>query len=646
MHHWITIRVRCVVLTLAFTVVLAACGGGDGSHATYTLGGSITGLTSGGLALSNAGSTVTPVANSNSFTFATSLDSASAYSIAIQTQPAGQTCVVSNGSGIVASANITNVAVTCTLNSYSVGGSIVGLTAAGLLLANGDDMISPAANDTSFSFSSKVAYGSGYAVIANSHPPGQDCQVANGTGIMRSAAVTDVTITCMASQWKWMSGADIAGAFGVYGIQGTGVDGNVPGGRSGARSWTDASGNMWLFGGLGEWQSSNGNTFIQGTGYLNDLWQYKRATGLWTWMKGSQISAAPSVGTLGIAAPGNTPAGRAGSAAWTDDDGNLWLFGGHSIQYSSSVAFNVTFENSYADLWRYNSNSGQWVMIAARATSYGSQGVVAASNQPGCRHDAMFWKDNAGNFWLFGGYGCDSTSESALSGITIGSLNDLWKYDPHSGDWTWMSGSNLASAAGVYGMQGVTDAANVPGARYAGAAWADSVGNLWLFGGMSSTTDSSGTVSTQYFNDLWKYSLSTGQWTWVGGFSTPDVAGVYGAQGTAASINIPGARANTATWIGSDGNFWLFGGDNGTAYFNDLWSYSPQSGQWTWIKGSNVPNVAGIFGTQGSATVTNAPGARSGATPWRDASGALWLFGGYGYDSAGTLGYLNDLWKL
>ena len=38
---------------------------------------------------------------------------------------------------------------------------------------------------------------------------------------------------------------------GVYGTLGTPAAGNVPGGRFGAVSWTDSSGHLWLFGGLG-----------------------------------------------------------------------------------------------------------------------------------------------------------------------------------------------------------------------------------------------------------------------------------------------------------------------------------------------------------------------------------------------------------
>jgi hypothetical protein len=52
----------------------------------------------------------------------------------------------------------------------------------------------------------------------------------------------------------------------------------------------------------------------------------------------------------------------------------------------------------------------------------------------------------------------------------------------------------------------------------------------------------------------------------------------------------------------------------------------------------------GVYGSQGTAAAGNVPGARYPAVSWTDASGNLWLFGGWGYDSAGTSGYLNDLW--
>jgi hypothetical protein len=47
----------------------------------------------------------------------------------------------------------------------------------------------------------------------------------------------------------------------------------------------------------------------------------------------------------------------------------------------------------------------------------------------------------------------------------------------------------------------------------------------------------------------------------------------------------------------------------------------------------------------GTPAATNVPGARQWQANWIDSSGNLWVFGGDGYDSGGSLGYLNDLWK-
>lgn len=81
---------------------------------TYTIGGTISGLTASGLVLTdtNAGSS-TITANSTSFTLPTAVNSGTNYAVTVQTQATGQTCTVSNGTG-TANANVTNVSVTCT----------------------------------------------------------------------------------------------------------------------------------------------------------------------------------------------------------------------------------------------------------------------------------------------------------------------------------------------------------------------------------------------------------------------------------------------------------------------------------------------------------------------------------------------------
>ena len=68
---------------------------------------------------------------------------------------------------------------------------------------------------------------------------------------------------------------------GVYGTLGTGSTTNIPGSRKGAVTWTDSSGNFWLFGGVGV------DSVKDESGELNDLWEYNPTTGVWTWQSGS-----------------------------------------------------------------------------------------------------------------------------------------------------------------------------------------------------------------------------------------------------------------------------------------------------------------------------------------------------------------------
>jgi len=197
---------------------------------------------------------------------------------------------------------------------------------------------------------------------------------------------------------------------------------------------------------------------------------------------------------------------------------------------------------------------------------YGTLGIPAAGNIPGSRSLASTWTDSSGNLWVFGGNSVDPNGVGTL-------LNDLWKFNPATNQWTWISGGEGNDTsyyyAGVYGTMGVPAAGNTPGGRENAATWIDKSGNLWLFGGL-------GTQSWGYLNnplsDLWEFNPSTSLWTWMGGsgpvtFSLP---AVYGTLGTPADANFPGARQGATTWADSSGNFWLFGGAGG-GYLNDLW---------------------------------------------------------------------------
>ena len=92
-----------------------------------------------------------------------------------------------------------------------------------------------------------------------------------------------------------------------------------------------------------------------------------------------------------------------------------------------------------------------------------------------------------------------------------------------SAAYTWVGGSNSTYASGVYGMQGVAAATNVPGARDGGITWTDASGNLWMFGGFAGYVHN--TAVGDFLNDLWEYSPSSGEWTWVAGSKSVDAIG-------------------------------------------------------------------------------------------------------------------------
>lgn len=81
--------------------------------ATYTVSGTVSGLTGAGLVLRNNGAgNLTVAASATAFTFAAPVNAGSAYAVTVLSQPTGQTCSVQNGSGTT-SANVGNVAVSC-----------------------------------------------------------------------------------------------------------------------------------------------------------------------------------------------------------------------------------------------------------------------------------------------------------------------------------------------------------------------------------------------------------------------------------------------------------------------------------------------------------------------------------------------------
>ncbi|HEV2441309.1 MAG TPA: choice-of-anchor tandem repeat GloVer-containing protein [Steroidobacteraceae bacterium] len=177
----------------------------------YTVGGSLTGLNSGGQITlqdydnpDNVTDQLTLTAN-GTFTFPTALrGGVGSYSVTVPTQPTGLTCTVNNGYGVTITANVVNVSVICLpAPYYTVGGMLTGLGSGGqIMLQNHDsvdgitDHLTLTANGT-FTFATSLRGGSGaYDVTVDAQPTGQLCTVSNGVAMPITANVTNVTVTC------------------------------------------------------------------------------------------------------------------------------------------------------------------------------------------------------------------------------------------------------------------------------------------------------------------------------------------------------------------------------------------------------------------------------------------------------------------
>ena len=341
------------------------------------------------------------------------------------------------------------------------------------------------------------------------------------------------------NMWTWMKGPGISGYGGSYGTRGVPSPTNNPPSRSyGSSSWVDNQGNFWIFGG--------------GPSTCNDLWKYDLSTNEWTWMKGPSPSAPGVYGTMGVPDTANFPDPRYECvAAWTDLNGDLWMFGG--------------ILSDYNDLWRYNIATNTWTWMKGSSTPnsltvYGVQGVEAPANTPGGRCVYSIWTDITGKLWMWGGESFNST----------GDLNEMWRYNPVTNNWAWIAGNPVGNTNPVYGTQCVADSLNDPGARFENrACWKDASDNFYIFGG---GIDALSSVR----NDLWKYCFATGEWTWLNGSTLLNPAGSWGTLGVPSPANVPNGRGGGVGWSDQNGHLYMFGGSSGNYSnpYNDLWVYT------------------------------------------------------------------------
>jgi sugar lactone lactonase YvrE len=209
--------------TTDVTNIAVDCSGSAAT--TYKLGGTVSGLAANtSLELQNTsnGENLT-VAPNGTFSFKAKVTS---YGVTVKTQPTGQTCAVTGGSG-TATADVTNVAVTCTANNYKINVSVSGLTGTLALQDNGGDNLSITTN-SNYTFATQVPFNGPYAVTVLTQPTGQTCTVKNlglGSTTGTVQGPVNMTVQCTNNTYTtYTIGGTLSGLSGTVTLQDNGGD--------------------------------------------------------------------------------------------------------------------------------------------------------------------------------------------------------------------------------------------------------------------------------------------------------------------------------------------------------------------------------------------------------------------------------------
>ena len=178
--------------------------------------GTVSGLAGSGLVLTNNGTDDLAITSDGPFEFARRVTKGEPYAITITAQPLSpaQSCTIDHATGKAGDAAA--ITVTCTTSSFAIGGTVTGLDGTGLVLQNGNDMVSISANGA-FAFATPVTSGATYDVVVASQPSArtQVCTVTGGSGTVGNGDVTSIAVACTTTPFT------IGGT--VTGLAGTGL---------------------------------------------------------------------------------------------------------------------------------------------------------------------------------------------------------------------------------------------------------------------------------------------------------------------------------------------------------------------------------------------------------------------------------------
>lgn len=329
---------------------------------------------------------------------------------------------------------------------------------------------------------------------------------------------------------------------------------NWPTKRESATTWTDSSNNLYLFGG-------NGLNIEDKQGQLSDLWKFDGQN--WIWINGEQgVDVRGNFVDQGKPNPQNRPGSRSLAMAWTTSKNEVFMFGGRGFLQLQDESPRVI-----GDFWKYDPKDNVWTWIEGkqfyepRKSVYGKIREPNKNNLPGIRERGCSFTDKHDNLWFFGGKFEDEKQEFH---------NDLWRFEPLTGNWTWMGGDNQVDQSGSYGQMGLPSASNKPGSRENTFCWVDKDDMIWIFGGNGrASSQNSGKL-----NDLWLFKPQEYLWVWVGGSNDINNRGSF--TGKFRNDAIISARKFGGYFKDFRNDLWIFGGegldqDNEEGNMGDLW---------------------------------------------------------------------------
>ena len=306
---------------------------------------------------------------------------------------------------------------------------------------------------------------------------------------------------------------------------------------------------------------------------LADLWRFDVTTKQWAYLAGSTLSVSSIIygsypSTVGAGGPRFYPGGRTQCSLSLDADRKkLYLFGGKGR--GDKVA--VTYFN---EIWEFDIPSLTWYWLGGSKTSSLAGTYSGATTlAPGGRQGHISFFDPASkSMFVFGGYGYgDSTTGMLCVCVCVCSLivqafylNDVWSFTMKDSTpkWTWFAGPSTEAEFKykvTYGSQGVESTGSTPSGRFNSAFhFNQTTRMLHVFGGYGYQLNSYAYRYT--LGDVWRFSVTTRRWTFIGNFKTTNTIGTIGALGVESAGNRLGSFKG-ASMVELGGRLYTFGGD-------------------------------------------------------------------------------------